>query len=67
MDNLFSTHPNTENRIAALEALAREMGQTGGPREDGGIGRDSNVGNDTGPGPGPWAQQRSRDASGPWG
>ena len=26
MDNLFSTHPNTENRIAALEALAREMG-----------------------------------------
>lgn len=29
MDNLFSTHPNTENRIAALEELAREMGQTG--------------------------------------
>jgi heat shock protein HtpX len=26
MDNLFSTHPNTENRIAALEALAREIG-----------------------------------------
>ncbi|MBS7543634.1 zinc metalloprotease HtpX [Ancylobacter oerskovii] len=26
MDNLFSTHPATENRIAALEALAREMG-----------------------------------------
>jgi heat shock protein HtpX len=25
MDNLFSTHPNTENRIAALEALAHEM------------------------------------------
>ena len=24
MDNLFSTHPNTENRIAALERLARE-------------------------------------------
>ena len=23
MDNLFSTHPNTENRIAALEDLAR--------------------------------------------
>jgi heat shock protein HtpX len=26
MDNLFSTHPSTENRIAALEAIAREMG-----------------------------------------
>ena len=26
MDNLFSTHPNTENRIAALQELAREMG-----------------------------------------
>jgi len=25
MDNLFSTHPSTENRIAALEAIAREM------------------------------------------
>jgi len=27
MDNLFSTHPATENRIAALEAMARDMGQ----------------------------------------
>jgi heat shock protein HtpX len=27
MDNLFSTHPATENRIAALHALAQEMGQ----------------------------------------
>src|SRR5512145_1309531 len=26
MDNLFSTHPNTENRIAELEQLASEMG-----------------------------------------
>ena len=25
VDNLFSTHPNVENRIAALEQLAREM------------------------------------------
>ncbi len=24
MDNLFSTHPNTENRVAALERMARE-------------------------------------------
>jgi heat shock protein HtpX len=27
MDNLFSTHPATENRITALQALAQEMGQ----------------------------------------
>jgi len=26
MDNLFSTHPNTENRIAELEKLAGELG-----------------------------------------
>ncbi len=26
MDNLFSTHPSTENRIAALEHLAAQMG-----------------------------------------
>jgi len=26
MDNLFSTHPRTENRVAALEALAARMG-----------------------------------------
>jgi heat shock protein HtpX len=30
VDNLFSTHPNVENRIAALQELAREMGVTGG-------------------------------------
>jgi heat shock protein HtpX len=29
MDNLFATHPATENRIAALERLAAEMGQSG--------------------------------------
>jgi heat shock protein HtpX len=29
MDNLFSTHPATENRIAALEALEREIGDRG--------------------------------------
>jgi heat shock protein HtpX len=30
MDNLFSTHPATENRIAALEQLAAQMGRRGG-------------------------------------
>lgn len=28
MDNLFSTHPNTENRVAELEALAAKMGKS---------------------------------------
>jgi heat shock protein HtpX len=62
MDNLFSTHPNTENRIAALDALAREMGETAGPQSGG-------VGDVSGSDPGPWSQQapRSRDAGGPWG
>jgi heat shock protein HtpX len=32
MDNLFSTHPSTENRIAALDALARELGDSGRTR-----------------------------------
>jgi heat shock protein HtpX len=26
IDSLFSTHPSTENRIAALEEIARQMG-----------------------------------------
>jgi heat shock protein HtpX len=29
MDNLFSTHPSTENRVAALDKLSREMGVGG--------------------------------------
>lgn len=29
-DKLFSTHPATENRVAALEKLAQEMGTSGG-------------------------------------
>jgi heat shock protein HtpX len=55
MDNLFSTHPATENRIAALMELAREMGQASFP------GRGSAG---TGPRRGPWGGSRP---SGPWG
>jgi heat shock protein HtpX len=32
MDNLFSTHPNTENRVAALVEQAQAMGQTEEPK-----------------------------------
>ena len=31
VDNLFSTHPNTTNRVAALRQMAQEMGQAAGP------------------------------------
>ena len=60
MDNLFSTHPSTENRIAALRRLAQEMGQTGsrGPTQ-----AEPSVSTSAGPW-GPWGNQHSR---GPWG
>ena len=58
MDGLFSTHPSTANRVAALEEIARRMGPSGGagipppglrvsPRQ-----------------PGPWSQGGRRN---PWG
>jgi heat shock protein HtpX len=53
MDNLFSTHPNTENRIAALRAMDAEMG---GRSSTGSVPR---VG-----GASPWTTQQQR---GPWG
>jgi heat shock protein HtpX len=57
MDNLFSTHPSTENRIAALEQLAREMGRGGA--DAGWTGRQAPTG--------PWGGTSGRRASGPWG
>jgi heat shock protein HtpX len=52
MDNLFSTHPRTANRVAALEQLAARMGQGGGgPRLA------------TPNAPGPWAGGKRN----PWG
>ncbi len=38
MDGLFTTHPATENRIAALVRQAETMGLIGGPRSAGGRG-----------------------------
>ncbi len=56
MDNLFSTHPATENRIAALQELARQMGPGRG---------------NVSPRPaakGPWGGARSiGERRGPWG
>jgi heat shock protein HtpX len=51
MDNLFSTHPNTDNRVAELEKLAAELGAQPAP---------SPVPSATGP----WGARQPR---GPWG
>jgi heat shock protein HtpX len=56
MDNLFATHPATENRIAALMDLAREMGR-------GDISAPRGAPARTAP-RGPWGGARR---SGPWG
>jgi heat shock protein HtpX len=55
MDNLFSTHPSTENRIAALQALAREMGHPAPA---------ARTAPAVAPASGPWGRGRAR---GPWG
>jgi heat shock protein HtpX len=59
MDNLFSTHPNTENRIAALREQARGMGQTQWPG-GGRIEVPPSNSPDERDEPGPWER-------GPWG
>lgn len=53
MDSLFSTHPSTENRIAALQAMARQM-----------EGSDTRVAPRQAPAP---RQPDEQPPSGPWG
>ncbi len=81
MDNLFATHPATENRIAALQQLAAEMGpgrsERGGrsaPAASGRGGWDAGPQNDAGRPNGRWGggdQPRGpwggEDRPGPWG
>ncbi|QFR33908.1 zinc metalloprotease HtpX [Ancylobacter sp. TS-1] len=69
MDSLFSTHPATENRIAALQALAQEMGVTGAAASAGAWG-----GADRGPAARPSSNVWGRSGAGsgasrrgPWG
>ncbi len=58
MDSLFSTHPSTENRIAALNKLSREMGGFGSTRG----------GYTPQPADGPWGNAGGNGgSSGPWG
>jgi heat shock protein HtpX len=81
MDNLFSTHPATENRIAELEALAREWrtDQPGWPSGGHPVPPPRPVASDRSPPTGrdgPWGRPRSgpaprgsvpRSGRGPWG
>ncbi len=66
IDNLFSTHPNVQNRIAALDDLARSMGISGYFDSYA-----AEYGGDAAPGP--WNGGVDRDTSGrgqprgPWG
>lgn len=65
VDNMFSTHPNTENRIAELAKLAREMGILNGEYRPSA----PSIGQSEQPA-GPWSAEggRSRSARrGPWG
>jgi heat shock protein HtpX len=67
MDNLFSTHPSTENRVAALQQVAATMGRGGGrstpgPEAPRGPWSGQSAGQGT-PG-GVWGNAKSR---GPWG
>ncbi|MEZ5818716.1 MAG: zinc metalloprotease HtpX [Hyphomicrobiaceae bacterium] len=55
-DNFFSTHPDTENRIAELERLAQEMAAAGTLAQPG-LGRGPGISE---------LEDRSRPASGPW-
>jgi heat shock protein HtpX len=65
MDNLFSTHPNTKNRIAALMHIANKSSQGG--RAMSARGRDE--ADRTASPPGPWTRAGSRktESGGPWG
>jgi heat shock protein HtpX len=66
MDNLFSTHPATENRIAALDELARHMGQDNMDNMGGGRrqGRSGGLTGTPAAASDPWGRGRP---SGPWG
>jgi heat shock protein HtpX len=64
MDNLFSTHPNTDNRISELEALAQEMRVTdyrSGPAPS------ASMRGSTSASGGPWSGSPPSGSRGPWG
>ena len=66
MDNLFSTHPNTANRIEALSAMAQEWG-TGGDFGGGSGGSSGGHSRGASAVPGISESDRGRPNTGPWG
>jgi heat shock protein HtpX len=56
MDNLFSTHPNVENRVARLSAMARDMGEA-----------PAGAAQSIEPASGAWSSQTKSATGGPWG
>lgn len=58
VDNLFATHPSTQNRVAALRQLAGELGARAAPS----VGANENY-----PPRGPWGRSSRGPARGPWG
>ena len=64
MDPLFSTHPNTDNRIARLMEMAQDWGQTSGAPEPQSGGPWGSAEAPTG---GPWSSRRDDTGRGPWG
>ena len=59
VDSLFATHPSTQNRIAALQQLASELGAHAAPS----LGANENY-----PPRGPWGHSSSQGPTrGPWG
>ena len=69
MDNLFSTHPNTENRIAALQEQAQGMGEMQGPSGGSAFELPPMEGRDepASLGRGGAGRKRARAGRGPWG
>ncbi|MEF2071353.1 zinc metalloprotease HtpX [Consotaella aegiceratis] len=67
MDSLFSTHPDTENRIAALQQMAGEIGgRPSAPRFE----AEASAIPHRQPGVGPWSRaggRPTRPRRGPWG
>ncbi|MGI9483513.1 MAG: zinc metalloprotease HtpX [Hyphomicrobiales bacterium] len=62
MDNLFSTHPNVENRISELQQMANEWDTPGAERHS--RGNDTRSASDF---DGPWNQTSTDERQGPWG
>jgi heat shock protein HtpX len=65
MDNLFSTHPATENRIAALQELAGAMGD-GGAASIRPAAQDAHPADPAAGSPGPWSRAGAGRRRGPW-